>query len=237
MPKHWVTAAVGLTGWLNAQHLGLDDLDQSLLDGWLADGPATRGRTIRPFLAWLQRNGRGGLRVPTGSAGTRVLALDDEQRLAVLRTLLHEDAIDARLRLAGCLVALYAQPAARIVRLTSADLQLTDAGAQIRLGRDMTALPAQLRGVAELLLALTPDHGWLFPGQKAGHPTHPTHLARRLRGLGVPVARARPSALAALAHRIPAAVLADLLGFDAHTVCNASGELKVDYARYIARRT
>jgi hypothetical protein len=43
--------------------------------------------------------------------------------------------------------------------------------------------------------------------------------------------------LAALAHRIPAPVLADLLGFDAHTVCNASGDLKVDYARYVARRT
>jgi hypothetical protein len=63
------------------------------------------------------------------------------------------------------------------------------------------------------------------------------HVARRLRGLGVPVSQARPSALAALAHRIPAPVLADLLGFDAHTVCGASVELKVDYARYIARRT
>jgi hypothetical protein len=43
--------------------------------------------------------------------------------------------------------------------------------------------------------------------------------------------------LAALAHQIPAPVVADLLGFDAHTICNAGGELKVDYARYVARRT
>jgi len=237
MPKHWVIAAVELTNWLDAQQLGLDDLDQSLLDAWLADGPATRGRTVRPFVAWLERNDHRGLRIPTSRTSTRVAALDDEQRLTALRTLLHDDAIDSRLRLAGCLVALYAQPAARIVRLTAGDLQLTHAGAQIRLGRDMAALPAQLRGVAELLIAITTDGGWLFPGQKAGHPTHPTHLARRLRGLGLPVAQARPSALAALAHRIPAPVLADLLGFDAHTVCNASGELKVDYARYVARRT
>jgi hypothetical protein len=101
----------------------------------------------------------------------------------------------------------------------------------------MAALPSQLRGVAELLLASTTDDGWLFPGQKAGQQTHPTHLARRLRGLGLPVAQARPSALAALAHRIPAPVLADLLGFGAHTVCNASGHLKAEYARYVARRT
>jgi hypothetical protein len=237
MPKHWVTAAVELTNWLNAQHLGLDDLDQPLLDAWLADGAATRARTVRPFIAWLERDDRRGLRIPTSRASTRVLALDDQRRLAVLRALLHDDATDPRIRLAGCLVALYAQPVARIVRLTAADLQLTDVGAQIRLGRDMAALPSQLRDVAELLLASTSDDGWLFAGQKAGQPTHPTHLARRLRGLGLPVAQARVSALAALAHRIPAPVLADLLGFDAHTVCNASGELKVDYARYVARRT
>jgi hypothetical protein len=132
---------------------------------------------------------------------------------------------------------LYAQPAARIVRLTGADLQHSDATAQIRLGHEMVALPAQLHDVAELLLTGTTENGWLFPGQKAGQPTHPSHLARRLRKLGIPVAPARPSALAALAHRIPAPVLADLLGFDAQTICNATGDLKIDYARYVARRT
>jgi hypothetical protein len=63
------------------------------------------------------------------------------------------------------------------------------------------------------------------------------HLARRLHGLGFRSPRPARARLAALAHRIPAPVLADLLGFDAHTVCNASGDLKVDYARYVACRT
>ncbi len=40
-----------------------------------------------------------------------------------------------------------------------------------------------------------------------------------------------------LAHRIPAPVLAELLGFGAHTICNAGPDLKVDYAGYVARRT
>jgi hypothetical protein len=237
MPRHWVGAAVELTAWLHGEGRVLADLDQPLLDTWLADGPPTRGRTVRPFIAWLQRHERRGLRVPPSRGGARVIALDDEQRLAALCTLLNDDAVNPRLRLAGCRVALYAQPVARIVRLAGTDLLLTNPGPQIRLGRDMVALPAQLRDVAALLLAGTTEDGWLFPGQKAGQPTHPMHLARRLRGLGLPVAQARPSALAALAHRIPAPVLADLLGFDAHTVCNASGELKVDYARYVARRT
>jgi hypothetical protein len=79
--------------------------------------------------------------------------------------------------------------------------------------------------------------GWLFAGQKAGQPMYPAHLTRRLRALGVPVAQTRPSAMAALAHRIPAPVLAELLGFSAQTSCTAAAQLKVDYARYVARRT
>jgi len=101
----------------------------------------------------------------------------------------------------------------------------------------MVALPAGLRDVAQLLIATTTKDGSLFAGQKAGTPMHPSHLSRRLRDLGVPVAAARPSALAALAHRIPAPVLADLLGFGAQTICNATADLKVDYASYVARRT
>jgi hypothetical protein len=236
MPKRWITAAIQLTRWLHAQDRTLADLDQSLLDQWLAEGAASDRRTVRPFVAWLERQDRRGLRVPAAPPGTPVLALDNHRRLAALRTLLHDASIERRLRLAGCLVALYAQPAARIVRLTGADLHLTETAAQIRLGESMVALPAQLREAVELLLAATTEDGWLFAGQKAGHPMHPAHLARRLRDLGVPVAAARPSALAALAHRIPAAVLADLLGFGAQTICNAGAELKVDYAGYVARR-
>jgi len=236
MPKRWITAAIKITTWLHSQEQTLGDLDQSLLEAWLADGPATRGRTVRPFIVWLERRERRGLHVPSSPGSTPVVALGDEQRLAALRALLLDDAIDARMRLAGCLVALYAQPAARIVRLTGADLKLTDGQPQVRLGRGIVALPAPLRNVTQLLLSATTDDAWLFPGQKAGQPTNPAHLARRLRRLGVPVATARPSALAALAHRIPAPVLAEVLGFGVQTICRANADLKTDYARYVARR-
>jgi integrase len=237
MPKRWIAAAIGLTDWLHTQGRTLADVDQPPLDQWLADGAASNRRVARPFIAWLERQDRRGLRVPTASQAAPVLALDDHRRLAALRTLLNDKKIEPRLRLAGCLVALYAQPVARIVRLTGADLQLTDTAPQIRLWQNMVALPAQLGHVIERLLATTAEDGWLFAGQKAGRPMHPSHLARRLRRLGVPVASARPSALAALAHRIPAPVLADLLGFGAQTICKAGADLKVDYAGYVARRT
>jgi hypothetical protein len=58
-----------------------------------------------------------------------------------------------------------------------------------------------------------------------------------MRRLGVPVAPSRPSALAALVHRISVPVLPDLLGFGAQTICKADADLRVDYASYVARRT
>jgi hypothetical protein len=57
------------------------------------------------------------------------------------------------------------------------------------------------------------------------------------RQLGLPSRDARSSALGALASRIPAPVLAELLGLSAQTVANASAQVTVDYAAYVARRT
>jgi hypothetical protein len=96
------------------------------------------------LVTWLERHHvMRGLRVPTPAASTPVIALADRERLGVLRSLLVDEAIDARLRVAGCLVALYAQPVARIVRLTAADLQLTDTAAFVRLGDEPVPLPSR----------------------------------------------------------------------------------------------
>lgn len=236
MPKRAIGCAVELTAWLHHDGFTLADLDQPRLDQWLSDGPPARW-SVRRFVAWLERNHTRGLRVPSRPPSTAVLALDDRDRLHALRNLLEDQTIDAHLRLAGCLVALYAQPAARIVRLTATDLQLTGDGILVWLGRDPVPLPQPLRTAAASVLGrATSDAPWLFPGLKAGHPMHPAQLANRLKQLGVPIHSARSSALAALVYRIPAPVLADVLGFSAQTTANASAELKVDYAGYVARR-
>jgi len=239
MPRQWITMAIDLTRWLHDRGLALEDLDQTLLDQWLAEGPSTR-RQIRRFIAWLGCEPRG-LRVPGNPSGTPVLAMADNDRLRALRHLLEDhEAIDPPLRIAGCLVLLYAQPVARIVRLTSDDVDLNAETARIRLGRDPVILPPPLRAALAATLERAEaghPHHWLFPGLKAGEPTHPSHLATRLKRLGVPIHAGRSSALAALAYRIPASVLADLLGLSAKTTARANGDLKVDYAAYVARRT
>lgn len=237
MPRHYVTAAISLVSWLHEQTLTLEDLDQARLERWLTEKAAVSAhRAIRPFIAWIAREHHRQLRMPPTPDSHPEVAVDDQQRLAVVRDLLQDEAIDPSLRLAGCLVALYAQPVARIVRLTVDDVALGEEVATIRLGADPVQLPVALRSVAETMLAAARD-GWLLPGQRPGRPIHPQHLCRRLRTVGVPVAQTRPAGLAALAHRIPAPVLADLLGMSASTTCRAAGELRVDYARYVARRT
>jgi len=237
MPRRWIATAIELTGWLHGQRLALADLDQALLDEWLADGPSTR-RQVRRFIAWMGRE-PGALRVPAQPAGTPALAMPDEQRLRALRRLLDDASIDPRLRVAGCLVLLYAQPVARIVRLTAADTELAADAARIRLGRESIVLPPPLKGALAAMVghAAADPHRWLFAGLKAGEPTHPAHLAARLKRIGVPIRAGRSSALSALAYRIPVPVLADLLGLSASTTAKASVELKVDYAGYVARRS
>ena len=142
MPKRWIATAIELTGWLHDRGLALADLDQALLDEWLAAGPPSR-RQIRRFLAWPGSEPRG-LRVPGQTCETPVVAMADEERLRALRRLLDDDAIDQRLRVAGCLVLLYAQPVARIVRLTADDAELAAGSARIRLGREPIVLPPAL---------------------------------------------------------------------------------------------
>ena len=91
----------------------------------------------------------------------------------------------------------------------------------IQLGQHDIPVPGQL---GTLLLTLAgdgkhctgigspPDRKWLFPGQLAGKPITPARLAERLRAISVPVMAGRRATLISLAARIPAALLARLLG-------------------------
>jgi hypothetical protein len=70
-------------------------------------------------------------------------------------------------------------------------------------------------------------------------------VARFAHGFGVTVASSPitlvvtdlPPGLAAVAHRLPAPVLVDVLGLSTATVCNTASELQTDHARYVAPRT
>jgi integrase len=112
---------------------------------------------------------------------------------------------------------LYAQPASRLVRLTTDDiLQDNDGHVLIRLGDPPTPVPEPfadllLRAQAETI-ASSPDPTWLFPS-RAGQPLHSRTLADHVRNLGIPGASGRAAALRQLTLQAPAPVVAEALGF------------------------
>jgi len=73
------------------------------------------------------------------------------QRLAA-RRLLHDDALSTRDRLAGLLVLLYAQPVARISRLTTDHVTIDGTTVRIQLGSAPIALPEPVADLTQELL-------------------------------------------------------------------------------------
>jgi hypothetical protein len=89
----------------DGQQLELSSLRQDLVDEWVTAGSMIRCR-VRPFLAWLERAGvTGRLDVAWDDRSPARRALADDERLAILRRLLHDPEIDLLLALAGGLPA------------------------------------------------------------------------------------------------------------------------------------
>jgi hypothetical protein len=108
-----------------------------------------------------------------------------------------------RLRVAGVIVLLYAQPVSRIVRLSVDDVIRDGDTVLLRLGEPASPIPAP---VAVLLLehianrdnmntATNPASRGLFPGRRAGQPARSDHLSALLNEIGVPSAAARGAAI------------------------------------------
>jgi integrase len=152
-------------------------------------------------------------------------ALDDQARWDATRHLLHDDTLAARDRLAGLLVLLYAQPVARISRLTIDQVATDDTTVRIRLGRHPSPYPEPVAELTGQLLTGKRGHAttgagrpspWLFPGGQPGRPISVTHLGLRLKDLGIQSGTARSTALFQRATELPAAILARMLHIHIH---------------------
>lgn len=238
-----ISVAVELIRWLHAHDTTLRELRQEDLDRWLADGATTR-RRIRAFLTWARRGGllpalEAHWAEPRGHSDP----LDTDQRLRLIGTLLADDALDLRDRVAGCLLLVFAQPLTRLARLTVDDVDDHARPVRLRLGADPLELPEPLGAlVAELkqrrpglaTTAADDRHAWLFPGLRLDAPLHPEHLRRRLRTLGITARPGRAAALMHLAQTLPPAILADLLGISESRAADWSRAATGDWARYAA---
>src|SRR5712691_10709549 len=216
-----VRGAVALLDWLDSRDLTLGTCGQAHLDEWLSGSGNSRSRDAGHFVRWAARQRLTSVSIPAVRWRGPVQALDDEARWDAARRLLHDDTINARDRLAGLLVLFYAQPVARVARLTTGHVTVSGATVHIRLGTAPITLPEPVAGLARQLLDGKRGHAttgardpspWLFPGGQPGRPVSSGHLGQRLKDLGIHPGQARSTALFQLASELPAALLARMLG-------------------------
>jgi hypothetical protein len=237
-----IKAADAFLGWLGGRGTTLSGCRQADVEDWLATGPGAG--YVREFLTWSARHGhcpRFDVPGPQRRTGT---AITDNRRWDLAARLLHDDSIEVTDRVAGCLVLLYGQAMTRIAALATGQVTRHDDGVTIQLGRHDVPVPGPLGDLLLTLLAdgkpytgigTPPERKWLFPGLLPGRPITSARLADRLRALGIPARAGRRAALTDLAARLPAAVLADLLGLHPTTAVNWMHQAGADWNRYAAQ--
>lgn len=238
-----ISVAVELACWLHPQGMALRDLRQEHLDRWLTQGSTSR-RRIRALLVWACRGGLlPALQAARAEPRRHTDPLDSEKRLRLVGSLLADEALDLRDRVAGCLVLIFAQPITRLGRLTVVDVDDHTRPVRLRLGVEPLELPEPLGDLVVQLKRQRPglattaadDRGhWLFPGLRLDAPLHAEHLRRRLQKLGIAARPARAAALLHLAQSLPPAILADLLGISENRAGDWARAATGDWARYAA---
>lgn len=235
--------ATGFLRWLAERNSTLASCRQIDIDAWYAQN-SEHGRTcLRAFLHWAMqsRQCRRSLSIPAMKASRRATLTEDE-RLDALGRLLTGSDIPMRLRIAGIIVLLYAQPLTRVVRLTIDDVLHDGETTLLRIGEPASPIPAPvasllqeyIAGRANMTTATNPASRWLFPGRRAGQPCRPDHLSALLGKVGVPAAAARGAAIRQQLLEMPAPVVADALGYHDKTTTRLLNEAGSQWSRYAA---
>lgn len=218
--RQQITQAGVFLVWLAARDVALSACTQADLDAWHAEKYATR-RPAQAFLRWCMDTRRMSRLTIPNRPTTNPHPMGRHQRVTFLQRVLADEATSLRVRVAACLVLLFAQPVSRIVRMTTDDILRDGQRVALRLGDPPTPVPEP---VAHLLLgylqalpastpAITQNSPWLFPGRRASQPMHPGTLRDALRALGVPAEKGRTSAIRQLVLQAPAPVVAQALGY------------------------
>lgn len=224
---------------LTAHGHDLDDCPQSVVDACLSTDRARRLGLLR----WLTRNGHLARTrlpgpVPRQDPGHDI---NPGKQLDRARQLLHEPAsasIDDRA--AACLILLYAQPATKIVTLTTGDIHTRDGDTYLALGREPLLLIPPLNALVLALPIAKPfgtasalaDRRWLFTGKNAGTHLHPASLMHRMHKLGISTRASRNTALLHLASTTPPAVFATLIGIEISTATRWAALAGVGWSTY-----
>jgi len=241
--KVCLSCATAFLAFLAARQRDLDSCTQGDVDDWLAEGPPS-APWARDFLEWAGDRKLTGRFVVPGQPRRGGPAADDAERWATARRLLHDEGLELGDRVAGTLVLVYGQQLSRIVALTRDQVEVSSGGTRLHLGTTPIDVPPPLDDLlARLVRERRPYSGvgspalstWLFPGLGPGTPLSAYQLGQRLRRLGIEPAPARRSALGHLAARLPAAMVAQVLGLSPLTAVRWAGSVGADWATYAAQ--
>lgn len=207
-----------LLAWLDQQSLTVHSMTQPAIERFALSHSTTRW--LPQFLTWSgQHEASPPVRLPRRQQGAPTVELDDETHRAIIARLLIDEAVPLDARVACLLVALFGQPATRVLRLDRTQLHLNDdGGAQVHFTEHPLTLPVPAARLCRTYLAtLHNGDRWLFPGRRPGSPRNVQYLVPHLASLGGTISQLQNSARFKLAGAAPAKVLADMLGLTVAT--------------------
>jgi hypothetical protein len=238
--RNRVRAAAAVLVALAESGRTLADLRQTDIDGWLASRRVARRAELGLFLRWARRERLTAVAVPVQQWAGPDGRIDHDQRWTLARRLLHDDAVPTEDRLAGLIVVLYAQTAARVRLLRFDHLDSSSGGVRITFGTTPIDLPPAM---TELFTRLAAERAgtdraatpWIFPGRPWTQPISADMLRKRLAVLGMSTHAARTAALFQLAANLPAGLLARCLGIDISSAVDWQRTAAGDWHAYAAR--
>jgi hypothetical protein len=229
-------AAEDFLNWIGTRGLRPGEVAQADIDAFYNSGKTYQKQAIRSFLTWAITQGH----VPPGHVPVlrfrKGPGITQDERLALIRRFATSGDLALHLRVAACLMLLYAQPLARIIRLTAGDIVRDDGKVCLRFGTPPAPVPEPFAAMLEELAATSAGTGWLFPGRNAGQPRGYRAVYHALRDVGLPMRNARTSALRHLVVQAPAPVVADALGFHQTTTTRQFTAAGGTWNRYAASR-
>lgn len=240
------TVALDFLAFLAGRDTTLHRCEQADIDQWLADGPTTRS-PARGFVRWaIEHRHAPPLDFPYRVAKTEPI-LSRQERLTLIRLVLDgpADMTDAD-RAAAVLFLVFGQPLTRISRMTPGQIERRDSKTILRVTDDEILVPAPFdellaRHLDQLPHQTTAIHRggsrWLFPGARPGRPINQKTLATLLRDAGINLRAARNATLRALVLEIPAAIVADSLGYSYQIADKHRRTSGATFTDYISHRS
>jgi hypothetical protein len=229
---------------LAASQIELSQCRQVDLDAWCVDKVDPSQQPEKAFLLWAMATGQmPKLRIPTKSTPKNTtMPMNQRDWTATIHSLLTDQRIPLRSRVAGLILLLYAQPVTRIVRLTTEDVSYNRDQCTLRLGDPPTPVPEPLASLLQahidqrptLTAANNPGSRWLFPGHRPNQPIHVTTLRDLIRKAGVPVVRSRVVAIRQLLLTMPPPVVAEALGYHQVSATHIANQTGATWSGYAA---